>query len=292
MPKHTPYTWRQPDFPGDESDVAWKDPTLLVICQNADVAKAMQPLIHALKQPFAPGLVVSVFVHETMRDSFCDQVRNSMERMHHQAASHSTYVKAVEMINCLQAEVVSMLTPDDIRFQFRMSDASPVIVCEFDHSFFGGSRPSSVVTLHTFRNATELPRLLATERVPFVSVAVWGSHMATVYEAALQLDISVVYINCHGISLTPIKSFLDAGKPHVVLAQYHHFEVILHGGKHRAIVYPAIILGEPPVRASAGSDKKSAKEEQRRVKDVKKRDEKSSPNSNVDCYHTLILKLN
>ncbi|XP_039497642.1 uncharacterized protein LOC120455475 [Drosophila santomea] len=260
MPKHTPYTWRQPDFPGDESDLSWKDPTLLVICQNADVAEAMKPLLRSLKQPFAAGLVVSVFVHETMRDSFCDQVRSSMEPMHHQAANHANYVKAVEMVDCLKAEVVCLLTPDDIRFRYKMSNASPVIVCEFDHSFFGGSRPSSVVTMHTFRNATELPRLLATERVPFVSAAIWGRQMATVYEAALQLDISVVYINCQGISLTPIKSYLEAGKPHVVMAQYHHFEVILHGGRHRAIVYPAVVLWEPPIRASAGSEEKSEAE--------------------------------
>ncbi|XP_043661174.1 uncharacterized protein LOC122625228 [Drosophila teissieri] len=258
MPKHTPYTWRQPDFPGDDSDLSWKDPTLLVICQEADVATAMQPLLRSLKQPFAPGLVVSVFVHETMRAAFCDQVRSSMEPMHHQAATHANYVKAVEMVDCLKAEVVCLLTPDDIRFRYKMSNASPVIVCEFDHSFFGGSRPSSVVTMHTFRNATELPRLLATERVPFVSAAIWGRRMASVYEAALHLDISVVYINCQGISLTPIKSYLEAGKPHVVMAQYHHFEVILHGGKHRAIVYPAEVLWEPPVRASAGSEKSDA----------------------------------
>uniref|UniRef100_A0A6P4EP55 Uncharacterized protein LOC108045168 n=1 Tax=Drosophila rhopaloa TaxID=1041015 RepID=A0A6P4EP55_DRORH len=260
MPKRTPYTWLQPDFPGDGSDMSWQDPTLLVICQNADVDTAMQPLLRSLQQPFAPGLVASVFVHETMRNAFCERVRSSMELMHRQAASHAHYRRAVEMVDCLHAEVVSMLTPDDIRFQFKMSVGSPVIVCEFDQSFFGGSRPSSVVTLHTFRHASELPRLLANERVPFVSAAVWGKKMATVYEAALHVDLSVVYINCQAVPLTPVQEFLEAKQPHVVLARYHHFEVILHGAQHRVIVYPARVIWEPPVRASAGAEEEPPSE--------------------------------
>ncbi|XP_016942229.2 uncharacterized protein [Drosophila suzukii] len=260
MPKHAPYTWRQPDFPGDGSDLSWQDPTLLVICQKADIQAAIQPLLGSLKQPFAPAQVASVFVHETMRTAFCDQVRSSMEPMHRQAASHAHYLRAVEMVDCLKAEMVCLLTPDDIRFRFKMSTASPMIVCEFDQSFFGGSRPTSVVTLHTFRHASELPRLLATERLPFASAAIWGPKMATVYEAALHLDLVVVYINCHGISLAPIREFLEEKQPHVVLARYHHFEVISHRAKHRAIVYPAKVIWEPepeaPIRPSAGAQEK------------------------------------
>ncbi|KAI8035010.1 uncharacterized protein LOC128261106 [Drosophila gunungcola] len=253
MSKPTPYTWRRPDFPGDGSDVSWKDPTLLVICQKADVDTAIQPLLRSLKQPFAPGLVVSVFVHETMREGFCGRVRGSMEHMHRQAAGHAHYRQAVEMVDCLRAEVVGMLTPDDIRFRYTMAHDSPMIVCEFDHSFFGVSRPCAMVTLHTFRHASELPRLLARERVPFVSGAIWGAKMATVYEAALYLDLAVVYINCQGIPLTPVQEFLQAKQPHVVLARYHHFEVILHAGQHRVIVYPAKVIWEPPVREPAGA---------------------------------------
>jgi len=84
--------------------------------------------------------------------------------------------------------------------------------------------------------------------------------MATVYEAALHLDLVVVYINCHGISLAPIREFLEEKQPHVVLARYHHFEVISHRGKHRAIVYPAKVIWEPepeaPIRPSAGAQEK------------------------------------
>ncbi|XP_016951842.1 uncharacterized protein LOC108025758 [Drosophila biarmipes] len=257
MPKRAPYTWRQPDFPGDGSDLSWQEPTLLVICQAADIQAAIQPLLGSLKQPFAPAQVASVFVHETMREAFCNQVRSSMEPMHRQAASHAHYLRAVKMIDCLRAEVVCLLTPDDIRFRFKMSPGSPVIVCEFDQSFFGGSRPTSVVTLHTFRHASELPRLLATERLPFVSAAIWGAKMATVYEAALHLDLVIVYINCQGISLAPIREYLEEKQPHVVLARYHHFEVISHRGRHRVIVFPAKVIWEPeaPIRPSGGGSR-------------------------------------
>ncbi|XP_017074522.1 uncharacterized protein LOC108110127 [Drosophila eugracilis] len=260
MPKRAPYTWRQPEFPGDGSDLFWQSPTLLVICQNADVETAIQPLLRSLKQPFAPGMVASIFVHETMRDAFCERMRSRMEQMHHQAASHFNYLKAVQMVDCLKAEVVSQLTPDDINFRFKMTPGSPVIVCEFNQSFFGGSKPSALVTLHTFRYASELPRLLANERVPFASAAVWGHKMATVYEAALHLDLTVVYINCQGITISPIVEFLDAHQTHVVLAKFHHFEVISHGGKYRIIIYPAMVIWEPPNRQSAGVEETSTEE--------------------------------
>lgn len=257
MPPRAPYTWRQPEFPGDGSDNKWLDPSLLVICQNADLEAAIQPLLHSLRQPFAPRLVASVFVHETMRDAFCQLMRSSMQPMNHQAANHPNYLRAVAMVECLQAETVCLQTPDDINFRYKMTPGSPVIVCEFDQSFFGRGRPSPIVTMHTFRNASELPRLLANERVPFISAAVWGRKMATVYEAALQLDMLVVYINCQGVPLVPIMEFFQAKQPHVVLAHYHHFEVILHQGKHRMIVYPAKVLWEP----SSGKEAMEAKEE-------------------------------
>ncbi|KAH8296857.1 hypothetical protein KR054_012151, partial [Drosophila jambulina] len=244
-PKAMPYTWRQPEFPGDGSDRKWLDPTLLVICQNADLKAATEPLLHGLKQPFAPRLVASVFVHETMRDAFCELVRSSMEVMHHQAATHSQYLKTVAMVKCLQAETVCLLTPDDIKFRSKLTPGSPMIVCEFTQNFLGSGKPSSMVTMHTFRNASELPRLLADEHVPFVSAAVWGRKMASVYEAALQLDMNVVYINCHNVTLLPIVEYFEVKQPHVVMAQYHHFEVIFYENKHRIIVYPAQVLWEP-----------------------------------------------
>ncbi|XP_020807646.1 uncharacterized protein LOC110183659 [Drosophila serrata] len=240
-----PYTWRQPEFPGDGSDHKWLDPTLLVICQNADMESAIEPLLNSLKQPFAPRRVACIFVHETMRDAFCELMRSSMEIMHHQAASHSHYLRTVAMVKCLQAETVCLLTPDDINFRSKMTPGSPMIVCEFNQNFFGGGKPTSVVTMHTFRNASELPSLLINEQVPFVSAAIWGRKMASVYEAALQLDMTVVYINCHNVPLVPIREYFEFKQPHVVMAQYHHFEVIFHEGKYRMIVYPAKVFWEP-----------------------------------------------
>ncbi|KAH8260618.1 hypothetical protein KR038_009030, partial [Drosophila bunnanda] len=245
FPAMAPYTWRQPEFPGDGSDHKWLDPTLLVICQNADMEAAIEPLLISLKQPFAPRLVASIFVHETMRDAFCKLMRSSMEPMHHQAATHSRYLRTVAIVKCLQAETVCLLTPDDINFRSKLTPGSPMIVCEFNQNFFASGKPTSVVTMHTFRNASELPRILAGEQVPFVSAAVWGRKMSSVYETALQLDMSLVYINCHGVPLVPIREYFEVKQPHVVMAQYHHFEVICHEDKYRMIVYPAKVFWEP-----------------------------------------------
>ncbi|XP_017030420.1 uncharacterized protein [Drosophila kikkawai] len=240
-----PYTWRQPEFPGDGSDHKWLDPTLLVICKNADLEAAIEPLLRSLKQPFAPRQVASVFVHETMRDAFCELVRSSMEPMHHQAATHTQYLKTVAMVKCLQAETVCLLTPDDINFRSKMTTGSPIMVCEFYQNFFGSGKPSAVVTMHTFRKSFEFPELLVGERVPFACASVWGRKMAAAYEAALHLDMSVVYINCHDVSLLPIVEYFQAKQPHVVMAQYHHFEVIFHEDSFRLIVYPAKVFWEP-----------------------------------------------
>ncbi|EDV34668.1 uncharacterized protein Dana_GF21434 [Drosophila ananassae] len=246
MAPRVPYTWRLPDFPGDGSDLKWIDPSLLVICQNGNVEAAVQPLLQTLKQPFAPRLVASVFCHETMREPFKKQVVASMELLHRHAGNHSQYKKACRMIECLNAEIICILYPDFIGFHWQRAASSPVIVCEFDHSFFGGKKPTSIVTLHTFRNVQELPGLMARERIPFVSAAVWCPKMSAAYETAFKLGLDVVYINCDSIPLGPIMEFFLAKQPHVILANYHHYEVVRHGDNHRLIVFPAVVLWRPP----------------------------------------------
>ncbi|KAH8276021.1 hypothetical protein KR018_012519 [Drosophila ironensis] len=240
-----PYTWRQPEFPGDGSDQAWQQPSLLVICPMADVDAAVVPLIKTLQQPIAPGVVATVFCHETMRQIFADRVRASIDKLHRQAMTHSHSQRARQMIGCLKAEVICRFVEDEFNFPPVIAEDSPIIVCEFDQSFFGGGRTSSVVTMHTFRFVHELPGLLSRERLPFASAAVWGRKLSAVYEAALKLKLDVVYINCHAVPLTGIIEYFNVKLPHVLLAHYHHFEVLVHDGHCRMIVFPAVVVWEP-----------------------------------------------
>ncbi|XP_017155850.1 uncharacterized protein LOC108164548 [Drosophila miranda] len=245
MPR-VPYTWRQPDFPGDGSDLAWLQPTLLIICKKANLEQAIKPLLRTLKQPLAPRTVAAVCVHETMLSAFQDAVCQAMEMLHTKVQSHDYYTRALRMIACLQAETVGIQQFDDIRFRSKLAHGSPVIVCGFDQSFFSVAHPSTVVTLHTFRNAFELPQLVARERLIFASAAVWGGKMCDTFEATLQLPaISTVYINCHEVSLAPIEEYFEVRLPHVVMANHFHYEVLLHNDRVWAIVYPAEVNWQP-----------------------------------------------
>ncbi|XP_022210532.2 uncharacterized protein LOC111066327 [Drosophila obscura] len=248
MPR-VPYTWRQPDFPGDGSDLAWLQPTLLIICPKANLEKAIEPLLRTLKQPLAPRTVAAVCVHETMRSAFQEKVCQSLEMLHTQVQSHDYYARALRTIGCLRAETVGLQQTDKIGFQSKLARGSPVLVCGFDQSFFSMKHPSTVVTLHTFRHALELPQVVARERLSFASAAIWGGKMCDIYEVALQLPvIRTVYLNCHAVPLAPIEQYFAARQPHVVMANHHHFEVLLHEERAWIIVYPARVEWHPSIK--------------------------------------------
>ncbi|XP_034655366.1 uncharacterized protein LOC117893060 isoform X2 [Drosophila subobscura] len=223
MPR-VPYTWRQPDFPGDGSDLAWLQPTMLIICHRGNLDKSLEPLLRTLKQPFAPRTVAAVCVHETMRLAFEEKVCQEMEMLHSKVQGHEYYAQALRMIGCLRAETLGLQQSDKIGFRSKLANGSPLLVRGFDQSFFSMSHPSTVVTLHIFRHAFELPKVVARERLRFASVAIWGAKMCDTYEVALQLRFSTVFINCHGISMEPIEKYFVARQPHVVMANHHHFE--------------------------------------------------------------------
>ncbi|XP_034103141.1 uncharacterized protein LOC117567332 [Drosophila albomicans] len=234
-----PYTWRQPAYPGDESDKRWIDPSLIVLCQNANVDGALPSLLDTLYEPIGRNLVASVFVHETLREEFMTKVRAGMTVMHRQVMRHALYQKALQRVECLGAETVTLLQPDDIGFEYSMVDGSPIIVCDFSQSYFSTQHPSTVVTLHTFRHSQELAELVAKEKLPFASATIWCPKMSAAYEIALFLDVSAVYINCADVSLLPIAEQHRNAEPFALLQGQHHYEVHMLSGRPKAIVFPA-----------------------------------------------------
>ncbi|XP_064555733.1 uncharacterized protein LOC135440473 [Drosophila montana] len=234
-----PYTWRQPPYPGDESDKRWIDPSMIILCQDGDIDTAIGPLLRTLYEPIGKGLIGAVFVHETMREQLIDKVRERMTVMHRQVKSHALYARALRRAKCLGAELVSMMQPDDIGFQYSMVEGSPILVCDFNQSFFSVNHPSTVVTLHTFRHSQELGELAAKEQLPFVSAAIWCPKMAAAYEVALFMNVPTVYINCEGVSLIPIAEKHQAQQPYALLIANHHYEVVVQQSHAKTIVFPA-----------------------------------------------------
>ncbi|EDW75311.1 uncharacterized protein Dwil_GK20103 [Drosophila willistoni] len=244
MPR-VPYTWRQPPYPPGDSDKSWIDPSIIVICEEANLDEAMIPLFNTLYEPLGKNLIASVFVHETMREKFIEKVRAGIGTVHRQVKTHEHYARALRLLDCLKSEVICLQKPDDIGFIYKMVDGSSLMSCEFNQSFFSLDHPSGVVTMHTFRNAIELGELAQTERLPFVSAALWCPKMAAAYEAALQLPISTVYINCRDVSLAPIREFYDYKQPFVIMADHYHYEVIKNMERYQMIVFPAQVLWAP-----------------------------------------------
>lgn len=235
------YTWRQPPYPGDQSDVQWVDPSMIILCQNGNTDVAIGPLLQTLYEPIGRGLIGAVFVHETMREQLIEKVRNRMTVMHRQVKAHTLYAKALRRAECLGAELITILEPDDIGFKYSMVEGSPIIVCDFNQSYFSANHPSTVVTLHTFRHTQELGELAAKENLPFASAAIWCPKMATAYEMALILPVPTVYINCAGVSLLPIAEKHKNLEPFSLLVGDHHYEMLIQQKLGKIIVFPAPI---------------------------------------------------
>ncbi|ALC49412.1 CG13539 [Drosophila busckii] len=266
MPPKVPYTWRQPDYPGDGSEHRWIEPTMIIFCQDADIEQSVEPLMRTLHEPIGIGPVASVFVHETMRERLIERVRNAMSVVHRKVKTHAHYKQALRRVDCLQAELVSMQQPDDIGFRFSMVEGSPLVVCDFPQSFFSSQHPSTVVTLHTFRNLQELSELTALEKLPFVSAAIWSPKMAAAYEIAMKLKLPVIYINCAAISLAPVLAQYEAKQTVALIENNFHYEVLLLDNEiPKIIVYPALLLlpaPPTPPKTSTVSLKKTATEQQ------------------------------
>ncbi|KAH8303957.1 hypothetical protein KR044_006381, partial [Drosophila immigrans] len=226
-------------YPGDESDQQWIDPSLIVLCQDADVDAAMPPLLDTLHEPIGRSLVASVFVHETLREQFMEKVRLGMTVMHRQVKKHALHAKALRRVACLRAETVTLMQPDDIGFEYSMVEGSPIVVCDFSQSYFSTRQPSTVVTLHTFRHSQELVELAAKENLPFASAAVWCPKMSAAYEIAMFLNTPAVYINCADVSLLPIVEQHRNEQPFALLQGHYHYEVLVLEGRPKAIVFPA-----------------------------------------------------
>ncbi|XP_034471548.1 uncharacterized protein LOC117779451 [Drosophila innubila] len=254
-----PYTWRQPPYPGDDSDKRWIDPSMIILCEDGDINAAIGPLLDTLYEPIGTGLIAAVFVHETLREQFIEKVRGEMTVMHRQVKKHDFYKKALRRLDCLGAETVAMMQPDDIGFQYTMVEGSPIVVCDFSQSYFSINHPSTVVTLHTFRHSQELGELTAKEHLPFVSAAIWCPKMSAAYEIALLLNVPAVYINCAGISLMPIVEKHRNNQSFALLLADHHYEVLVIRGRAKAIVFPAPLpllkRPEPPSPESPSGQK-------------------------------------
>ncbi|EDW00145.1 uncharacterized protein LOC6564613 [Drosophila grimshawi] len=236
---HGGYTWRQPPYPSDDSDKRWIEPSMIILGQDGNVDATIEPLMRTLYEPIGLGLIAAIFVHETLREQLIEKVRNGMTVMHRQVKSHDLYARALRRIECLGAELVSMMQPDDIGLKYTMVEGSPIVVCDFNQSYFSVDHPSTVVTLHTFRHTQELAELAAKEKLPFVSAAIWSPKMAAAYEMALLLHVPVVYINCEGVSLAPIVTQHQRHLPCALLHGDHHYEVLIQEGRPKAIVFPA-----------------------------------------------------
>ncbi|KAM8720720.1 hypothetical protein ACLKA7_006716 [Drosophila subpalustris] len=260
-----PYTWRQPPYPGDESDKRWIDPSMIILCENGDIDAAIGPLLDTLYEPIGTGLIATVFVHETLREQFIEKVRGEMVVMHRQVKKHEFYKKALRRIDCLGAETVAMMQPDDIGFRYTMVEGSPLVVCDFSQSYFSINHPSTVVTLHTFRHSRELCELAAAENLPFASAAIWCPKMSAAYEIALELNVPAVYINCADVSLLPIVEKHRNLQSFALLYSDHHYEVLVLRGRAKAIVFPAPLpLLKRPPEPTATADSPSAQKPNKR----------------------------
>ncbi|KAH8418963.1 hypothetical protein KR222_010596, partial [Zaprionus bogoriensis] len=226
-------------YPGDGSDQRWIDPSMIVLCQNGDVDAAIKPLLITLYEPIGKGLIATVFVQETMREELIEKVRKGMTVMHRQVKRHKLYKKALKRVECLSAELVSMMQPDDIGFRYSMVEGSPMIVCDFSQSYFSLDHPTTVVTLHTFRHTREFAELVATENLPFASAAVWCPKMSAAYEMAMMIKVPTVFINCAGIALFPIDEARTKQQSFALLINGHHYEVIPQENSVKVIVFPA-----------------------------------------------------
>lgn len=235
------YSWRQPPYPGDQSDSQWVEPCMIVLCQDGNTEEAIVPLLQTLYEPIGRKLIGAVFVHETMREGLIERVRDRMSVMHRQVKSHDFYAKALLRAECLGAELIAMMKPDDIGFKYSMVEGSPIVVCDFNQSYFSVNHPSTVVTLHTFRHTQELSELAVKEKLSFDSASIWCPKTATAYEMALILSVPVIYINCARVSLLPIAEKYKDQEAHSLLLGGYHYEVVIQKNRGKVIVFPASV---------------------------------------------------
>lgn len=238
--------WVAAPYPIDGSDQAWLEPAMLIVGENGNIDDAIKCLLASLYEPMARGAIATLFVHETMREAFIEKVRDEMPLSHVKVSRHKLYKKALDRIECLNAERVTMLQPDDIGFRYSMVEGSPLIVCDFSHRYFCVGHPSAVVTLHTFRTNRELVELAAMENIPFLTATVWCPKMSAAYELAMLANVPAVFINCHDVPLAPIINAYHTQQPFTVLTGNHHYENIVLNNQSRIFIFPAPALEQSP----------------------------------------------
>ncbi|XP_011198933.2 uncharacterized protein LOC105223034 isoform X2 [Bactrocera dorsalis] len=216
---------------GKMADVGCKcTPTVLIVCDKADLNAAAYHLAQSLQSPLAAEVIVTVLVAESIRKPFLERLQPQLTAIPAEAAQDVERNRVLALINNHSWETISVN---------ELGVNSPVLVCDVTHDHLGTGY-NGIATLHTFRTVQEAISLCGKETLKAVNASIWTSHHASAYEIALKIACDNIFIDCHQISLEPLQKTSSAsGNASCALVEnnYHYETLILKNGR-KNIVFP------------------------------------------------------
>ncbi|KAM7348793.1 (Z)-2-((N-methylformamido)methylene)-5-hydroxybutyrolactone dehydrogenase [Cochliomyia hominivorax] len=216
---------------GDNVGIA--DPSVLVVFANSDINAALYHLNKSLETPFAAKTLATVLIQESIKEDFIEKLQNQIKSFNvDNQQTNENFNKALATAKKLNAKLITGNPAQENFYQ-------PTFVCDFSHEQLGViTKPSGIVTLHTFRTAKEAVTLINKETLKFTSVSIWHENHGYAYELVSLLKSPIFFINCYQVSLSVLEESVKANKNYVCLDKSYHYETLQHDGVQKSIVFP------------------------------------------------------
>ncbi|KAH8401862.1 hypothetical protein KR009_008270 [Drosophila setifemur] len=228
------------NYPENGTHKKWVSPQLMVLFESGDVNQVTEAIVNDLVHPIGSEMIACVLVEESIRDEVIKKIRGSLKPMDERLQHHPNYLKSVRLIDRMNCQTIHLEEYDESdtkKCYGRRQSGSPIVVLDFPQYFFG-DKPTSIITMSTFRSLNEVVKLYKREGVFFDSVSVWSSKLAQCFD--LMTRIPQVSQWCFNIRPQSFKYPQLPPQPfsNVTIIQRHHHETHVIGGKVKTITFP------------------------------------------------------
>lgn len=203
----------------------------MIVFEGGDLNSARHHLLASLHDPFGKNAVATVLIQESVRDEFNELLVENMHPLDPQVYQHPNYLRSRQKLLQFKAETIvgdPEVVPDH---------ATPVIVCDISHTFFG-DEPTGIVTMHTFRTPKDATQVNQKETIKYGAVSIWNEKVASAYEICALLKNEIFMLNCFNVDLTPILPKDDLGPTNdVKVEKGYHYERLTINQKRKIIVF-------------------------------------------------------
>lgn len=214
----------------EQKKYSWHRACLMIIFEEGDINSALLHLVNSLHNPFADGAVATLFIQESIRESFLKQLKEHIVALDPAVATHPAYVRTLAKLKELKAETI-VGNPETVP-----ANATPILVSDLSHNFLGDG-PTGVITMHTFRTPKESTMINQTETLVYSSVSIWNEKVASAYEVCALFKNNNFMINCYNVDLSPIISAFNENKNEVKIVRGYHYETLTINQKRKIIIF-------------------------------------------------------